>query len=137
MQGYSGLVTGLCESSTDAGMERLRGPERMLEKLSTVVLTFLSVGSGSTASVGEETSVDQSEQPPVKGMEGSLQTGEEQILQLFAEHDDRLWQRDIVAKTGFSESKTSRLLCAMEDAEKISRGRVGRQKVVSLSQLDE
>lgn len=119
--------------NNDTGSGPLGMPQHMLEKLQTVVL---SVGSGSTASASEEPSGDQSEQPPVKTMGESLQTNEEQILQLFADHDDRLWQGDIVAKTGFSESKTSRLLCAMEKDGKINRGRVGRRKVVELPDSD-
>ncbi|WP_136718380.1 helix-turn-helix transcriptional regulator [Halorientalis salina] len=112
-------------------------PKLTLERLNKLVSTLLSVDSTSATSAGEETVVEQSEQPPVKGMEESLQTDEEQILQLLAEHDHRLWQGDVVAKTGFSESKTSRLLCKMENNGKISRGQVGRQKVVDLPDSDE
>lgn len=81
--------------------------------------------------------VDHSDEQPPKRMGESLLTDEEQILELLAAQDGRLWQGDIVAETGFSESKTSRLLCAIEDEGKIRRGRVGRQKFVDLADSEE
>lgn len=57
---------------------------------------------------------------------------DERVVQLLSAHDGKMWQGEIVAETGWSESKTSRTLSAMEQDGKISRCRVGREKLVYL-----
>lgn len=57
---------------------------------------------------------------------------EAQIIKLLGEHDGKLWQRDIVAATGWSESKVSRTLSTMEEDKRIERYQVGRENVVTI-----
>lgn len=46
---------------------------------------------------------------------------EERVLVLLEEYDGRMWQQDVVAETGFSAGKVSRLLTEMEADEHIAR----------------
>lgn len=52
------------------------------------------------------------------------------VRELLADHDGRLWQTEIVEKTGWTKSKTSRTLGSMEADERIVRYRIGRRKLV-------
>lgn len=97
----------------------------MFEKVHTAVTMILSVAPSATEST--PTDRDGADSP-----DESLLTDEEQVLRLLQRRGDWMWQREIVVDTGFSESKTSRLLCEMESADLIRRRRAGRKKVVSL-----
>lgn len=57
-------------------------------------------------------------------------SSEGQILTLLDANDGRMWQQDVVAETGFSAAKVSRLLSELEASGQIARYRKGRQKVV-------
>lgn len=103
-------------------------------KLGAILSTSLSVDSSPAS---EEAVIEHSKDQSPEHTEQSLLTGEERILKLLGAHDGRLWQADIAAETGFFESKTSRLLCEVEDDGKIERNRVGRQKFVDLADSDE
>lgn len=76
--------------------------------------------------------VERTERPSAERWGDSILPKEEQVTRLLSEHDGRMWQSTVADETGFSESKTSRLLCAMEEDGKIIRHRVGRRKVVNL-----
>ena len=68
-------------------------------------------------------------EPPVK-------TDEQRILDILRAHDGRIYQRDLVDRTEWSASKTSRLLSAMEDDGRIEKIRIGRENVVTLPDTD-
>lgn len=57
---------------------------------------------------------------------------EERVHQLLAAHEGITWQSHVVADTGWSAPKTSRVLSEMENAGEIARYRIGREKVVCL-----
>ena len=57
-------------------------------------------------------------------------SSEDQVLSLLDVYEGRIWQQDVVAETGFSPAKVSRLLSALEDDGQIVRLRKGREKIV-------
>jgi uncharacterized membrane protein len=60
-------------------------------------------------------------------------TDEDRILQLLSESDGRLRQSEIVAETGWSKSKVSRLLSRMEEDDRITKITVGRENLITRS----
>jgi hypothetical protein len=83
-------------------------------------------GAGATAN-GESVSG----QPAVPDEE--LLTDEDRVLSLLEDNGGRMKQVAIVDETGWSKSKVSMLLSDMEDHDEISKLRVGRENIISLS----
>lgn len=50
----------------------------------------------------------------------------------LAEDGGYMWQGSLAAATGWSSTKTSRVLCKMEQDGRIHRWRIGRRKIVCL-----
>ncbi|QLD87028.1 hypothetical protein HWV23_15280 [Natronomonas halophila] len=65
--------------------------------------------------------------------EEDLMSDEERVVSLLEAHGGRMKQVNIVEETGWSKSKVSMLLSEMEDEGTISKLRVGRENIVSLS----
>jgi uncharacterized membrane protein len=65
--------------------------------------------------------------------EEELLTDEDRVIQLLEDNGGRMKQANIVDETGWSKSKVSMLLSDMEDDGEISKLRVGRENIVSLS----
>jgi hypothetical protein len=65
--------------------------------------------------------------------EEDLMSDEERVVSLLEDHGGRMKQVKIVDETGWSKSKVSMLLSDMEEEETISKLRVGRENIVSLS----
>jgi hypothetical protein len=65
--------------------------------------------------------------------EEDLMSDEERVVSLLEDHGGRMKQVNIVEETGWSKSKVSMLLSEMEDDGTISKLRVGRENIVSLS----
>jgi hypothetical protein len=65
--------------------------------------------------------------------EPELLTDEDRVIQLIEDHGGRMKQVNIVDETGWSKSKVSMLLSDMEDEDEISKLRVGRENIISLS----
>lgn len=63
-------------------------------------------------------------------------TREEYVLEILDAHDGRLRQQRIKEYTGWSAASVSRLLGQMEDAETITRFRIGNEKVVCVPDAD-
>ena len=61
-----------------------------------------------------------------------LESDEEKVINLLKESGGRLYQKAIAKHYGFSKSKTSELLTAMEQKEIVARKKRGRQKLVIL-----
>lgn len=59
-------------------------------------------------------------------------TDEDRVLQLLAENDGRLMQSELVERTGWSKSKVSRRLSALEEEGRVSKISLGRQNIVTL-----
>jgi len=60
-------------------------------------------------------------------------TDEEVILDILKDNDGRMKQARIVDETGWSKSKVSMLLSEMEDDGDITKLRMGRENIISLS----
>ena len=58
------------------------------------------------------------------------------IPQLIEENGGELWQSEIIERTGWSASKTSRTLSQLEDDNRILRYEIGREKLVCLPGAD-
>jgi hypothetical protein len=62
-----------------------------------------------------------------------LLSDEDQVIQLLENNGGRMKQVNIVEETGWSKSKVSMLLSEMADEDAISKLRVGRENIISLS----
>jgi hypothetical protein len=62
-----------------------------------------------------------------------LMSDEDRVIAMLEERGGRMKQVNIVEETGWSKSKVSMLLSDMEDEGKLSKLRVGRENIVSLS----
>jgi len=65
--------------------------------------------------------------------EPESKTDQELIVDILESNEGRMKQARIVDETGWSKSKVSMLLSEMEDDEEISKLRVGRENIISLS----
>jgi hypothetical protein len=81
-----------------------------------------SGGSGPTGPDGSESAT----------APDAVVTDEDRVLQLLAENDGRLMQSELVEQTGWSKSKVSRRLSALEEEGQVSKISLGRQNIVTL-----
>jgi hypothetical protein len=65
--------------------------------------------------------------------EADLLSDEDRVLGLLEENGGRMKQVDIVEETEWSKSKVSMLLSEMEEADQISKLRLGRENVISVA----
>jgi hypothetical protein len=84
---------------------------------------------GGTAATG----ADADAESPAAVTEAELLSDEERVVNLLEDNGGRMKQVDIVEETDWSKSKVSMLLSDMEDEEHISKLRVGRENIVSLT----
>nr|WP_274322883.1 hypothetical protein [Halosimplex aquaticum] len=100
--------------------------------------------SGSTGSVGDGSQTTDSPPEPEtpertgadageESAEPAQQTDQELIVDILESNEGRMKQAMIVDETGWSKSKVSMLLSEMEDDGDISKLRVGRENIISLS----
>jgi len=78
------------------------------------------------ASITDETTGQSSSEPVQR-------TDQELIVHILESNEDRMKQAKIVDETGWSKSKVSMVLSEMEDDGDISKLRVGRENIISLS----
>jgi len=71
--------------------------------------------------------------PEAEPDEPESKTDQELIVDILESNEGRMKQARIVDETGWSKSKVSMLLSEMEDDEEISKLRVGRENIISLS----
>jgi len=76
---------------------------------------------------------DPAAEPEPKPDEPVGKTDRELIVDILESNDGRMKQARIVDETGWSKSKVSMLLSEMEEEEAISKLRVGRENIISLS----
>ncbi|ELZ24094.1 hypothetical protein C475_12632 [Halosimplex carlsbadense 2-9-1] len=76
---------------------------------------------------------DPAAEPKSEPDEPAGRTDRELILDILESNEGRMKQARIVDETGWSKSKVSMLLSEMEDEEAISKLRVGRENIISLS----
>lgn len=74
--------------------------------------------------------------PPPSVAQHCFEFQSRRVLSLLTEHGGDVWQTEIAATTGWSQSKTSRVLSRMESDGTIDRYRFGRHKVVCLPDRD-
>ena len=84
--------------------------------------------TGAATATDAETAPDEPAVP-----EEELLSDEDRVIQMLETNGGRMKQANIVDETGWSKSKVSMLLSEMEDEELISKLRVGRENIVSLS----
>ncbi|WP_136717736.1 helix-turn-helix transcriptional regulator [Halorientalis salina] len=87
-----------------------------------------AAGMGTAARANTDATPDEPAVP-----EEELLSDEDRVLQMLETNGGRMKQANIVDETGWSKSKVSMLLSEMEDEELISKLRVGRENIVSLS----
>lgn len=64
--------------------------------------------------------------------EGDVQSDEQLVVRILRKNDGLIYQGEFADATGWSASKVSRVLSAMEDEGQLTRFRLGREKVVCL-----
>lgn len=87
----------------------------------------------STAATAESESASEPDSSNSTVADEELLTDEDRVLQLLEENGRRMKQAKIVDETGWSKSKVSMLLSDMEEDNQISKLRVGRENIISLS----
>ncbi|WP_227356207.1 helix-turn-helix transcriptional regulator [Haladaptatus salinisoli] len=55
------------------------------------------------------------------------------VLQLLVANDEKMYQGEVVQATGWSKSKTSRVLSAMEDEKLIRKTQIGRKNIITIA----
>jgi uncharacterized membrane protein len=90
---------------------------------------------GAAAGTGAVAGVDDEEEPmPEPSVsDEELLADDDRVVRMLREHGGRMKQVKIVDETGWSKSKVSMLLSDMEEDGTISKLRVGRENVISLS----
>ncbi|PSQ44016.1 hypothetical protein BRD14_02060 [Halobacteriales archaeon SW_5_68_122] len=92
------------------------------------------VAAGSTNDDGGGAGAAGAEAEPAVGVtEAELLSDEERVVSLLEDNGGRMKQVNIVEETDWSKSKVSMLLSDMEEDEEISKLRVGRENIVSLT----
>jgi len=86
---------------------------------------------GGTAAEEDEREDEEAEETE---SEKELLTDEDRIVRILEEEGGKMKQAEIVEKTDWSKSKVSMLLSNMEEEEKISKLRLGRENVIELQQ---
>lgn len=109
---------------------RPREPFEQLPDVLTAVVDALEPVVGTFAS-NTETTEDGPDTPTAQPEPRRLEPPEEQVLDLVSSRGGRVWQQEIVAETGYSQGRISRLLTEMEDDEQVVRYWKRGQKVVA------
>lgn len=104
----------------------------MIERLRTIVSVDLppSIDTIALADTGDREEADSTDGRPAD--EVLLQPPDERVLALLDDHGGRMWQQDVVAETGYSEGRVSKLLGELEADDRVTRHWKDGQKVVTL-----
>lgn len=104
----------------------------MIERLRTIVSVDLpsSIDTFALADSGDRADADSTDGRPADGP--LLKPPDERVLELLDDHGGRMWQQEVVAETGYSEGRVSKLLCELEADDRVSRHWKDGQKVVTL-----
>jgi len=90
-----------------------------------------SADGGAAAAKAESAETESPAEPAVP--EEELLSDEDRVLRLLEENGGRMKQVNIVNETDWSKSKVSMLLSDMEEDGEISKLRVGRENIISIS----
>lgn len=74
--------------------------------------------------------------PVPPDVEPELMSPEEQVVSVLAARDGRMKQQELIDETGWTESKTSKVISDMREAGTIDAFRLGRENVISLPEED-
>lgn len=88
-------------------------------------------GTDDAVTTTGSTQTDTASPSPVP--EEELLSDEDRVLRLLEDHGGRMKQVNIVEQTDWSKSKVSMLLSEMEEEGQISKLRVGRENIISIS----
>lgn len=72
--------------------------------------------------------------PQTQGVKETVVPDQSWVIRVLLKHDGRMWQGKLIEETGWSASKMSRTLSKMETEGRITRYRIGREKLVTLPQ---
>lgn len=64
------------------------------------------------------------------GMAEQLTAHEIRVLRLLSKHEGKMWQHDVAMETGWSESRTDRVLSALEADQQVVRQRIRSSTIV-------
>jgi hypothetical protein len=93
----------------------------------------VGIGSGTGGeAVGSRDASEKSESPEPAVPEEELLADDDRVLRLLEANGGRMRQVAIVEETDWSKSKVSMLLSEMEEDDRISKLRIGRENIVSL-----
>ena len=115
-----------------AGYLPVRGPDA-LSGGTTADSGATGASSGDTASPTEPAAGGGGAAAAAQVPQEELLSDEDRVLQLLDENGGRMKQVDIVEETEWSKSKVSMLLSDMEEADQISKLRLGRENIISLA----
>lgn len=101
--------------------------ERIRHQLPAISPSVSSSRSGREGTADD--SLDDDRRPEVL-------TNRERVIRILDLNGGRVWQADIVDRTGWSKAKVSRVLSKMEADGAITRFRNGREKVVCLVEAE-
>lgn len=104
----------------------------MMERLRTIVSVDLPPSIETIAPVDPGDRDDTHSLDGRPADEVRLQPPDERVLELVDEHGGRMWQQEVVAETGYSEGRVSKLLCDLEADGRVTRYWKDGQKVVTL-----
>ncbi len=130
-------LTGVEPSGTDTprvgafDFARLPGLVEDVEAPTMSVDSFREAVSGDTTSASDGEPSDDRSVEPFGDVPPEFLSNEDRVLALLDAHDGRMQQTDVVAETGWSKSKVSRVLTQMEEEELIVRVNIGRGNVVT------
>ena len=139
-------TTGGTDSTDGTGNDGAQGSTGGSSMLPVMIALLILLGAGGTAlyyartrSTDGDTVTTESPAEPAADAGGAeveaeqLLSDEDRVLKLLEENGGRMRQVSIVEETEWSKSKVSMLLSDMEDDGDISKLRVGRENIVSLS----
>jgi uncharacterized membrane protein len=89
--------------------------------------------AGGVAGAGAAAATDDDPMPEPSVTDEELLADDDRVVRMLKDHGGRMKQVKIVEETGWSKSKVSMLLSDMEEEGAISKLRVGRENVISLS----
>lgn len=93
-------------------------------------LTTMLTESASTTGNGTKYSISPSLSSPAKNE--SIMPDSEHVVRLLEKREGVTWQNNVMTELGWSACKTSRILSKLEDDQRITRYKIGRQKIVCL-----
>jgi hypothetical protein len=122
------------ERGTDGGMQA--GPQQnylVVAGLLAIVLAALGALAWRFDVVSTSGDEEPEDAPTSPSQPPAVKSDSERVLELLAENEGRMKQVEIVERTDWSKSKVSMLLSDIEEDGEITKLRVGRENIVSLS----